>query len=201
MVNRSKSKGTAAETAVCDFMRRTWWPDARRLSLNGGKDIGDINAHPRLVVEVKADKSLAYPEFLRETAAEVDNAGADIGVCVIKPPGYGVKRVAEWWMLFSDLTFGIIVSREDYRGPSFEWMLVTGSRPPFNPGVWLKRAQQHSINLYDEGEDIPPGVYKDSRAAGGMRFVYLADGLELLANNGYGMERSGNQGIGHVAAD
>jgi hypothetical protein len=181
-------------------MRRTWWPDARRLSLNGGKDIGDINAHPRLVVEVKADKSLAYPEFLRETAAEVDNAGADIGVCVIKPPGYGVKRVAEWWMLFSDATFHTIVSREGYCGPSFGWMVVAGSRTPFDPGLWLKRAQQHS-NSFDPGEDIPPGVYKDSRTAGGMRFVYLADGLELLANNGYGMGKNGNEGSAGDAGD
>lgn len=190
MSNPSKRKGTEAETAVTLAMRSTHWPSAERRTLSGSQDKGDINTgNSRLVIEVKADKALEYPRYLRETEIERVNAGADLGVCVIKPPGLGQRRVGYWWMLMSDATWHQlhdVPSKGDnyYRGPTILWF--TGSKDvgrAFRPGRWLEEAG-HFIR--DQAMSAHPGAHKISRAAGGMRFVYLSTGLQLLADCGYG---------------
>ncbi len=190
MVNMARRKGTAAESIVTQMMRDAWWPDARRHGLNGSKDIGDINTgNPKLVVEVKADKALDYPRFLRETEAERINAGAEVGVCVIKPPGLGERKKDWWWLLMSDATWDQLhgePSRQDggYRGPTILWL--QGDKAlgrAFQPDKWLLAASD-TIAAMDM--QARPGALKFSRAVGGMRFLYLPTGLEVLAACGYG---------------
>jgi len=190
MVNMARRKGTAAETLITDLMRDTWWPNARRHGLNGSKDIGDINTgNPKLVVEVKADKALDYPRFLRETEAERINAQADIGVCVIKPPGLGERKKHLWWMLMSDKTWRHLHDVPErgegyYKGPAVLWFEGNKLVPrAFQPGLWLHEAYAVVEQM---GIEARPGAHKISSAAGSMRFLYLPTGLEILAACGYG---------------
>ena len=64
-MNRSKSKGTAAESAVRDYLLGRGIT-AVRAALAGAEDRGDVHAYPtghgyRLVIEVKAGEQTANP--------------------------------------------------------------------------------------------------------------------------------------------
>lgn len=100
-MSKSKQKGTAAETAVVNYMRDHGFPGAERRALNGNADKGDINAGPGLCIEVKAHKRYSIPEWMTETAIEAINARADYGVLIIKPVGVGTTRTADWWCVMS----------------------------------------------------------------------------------------------------
>jgi hypothetical protein len=95
-MSRSKQKGTLAETAVVELLKEVW-PMAERRALSGINDKGDIAGIPKIVIEVKNQKSYKIPEWLNETKVEKANAEADLGILVIKPNGVGVSRVSDWW--------------------------------------------------------------------------------------------------------
>jgi len=46
MVNKPKMAGTSAESMVREYCKDRGWPYAKRLSLSGAKDVGDIDLHP-----------------------------------------------------------------------------------------------------------------------------------------------------------
>lgn len=97
MVNKPKNLGTSAESMVRDYARTLYWPYARRMELNGKNDIGDINLHPKIMVEVKyASGRLNIGPWMRETDVQQMRKGADYGVLVIKPPGIGAKNVGKF---------------------------------------------------------------------------------------------------------
>lgn len=96
-MSAQRSKGTAAETAVVDYLRAHGHPAAERRALAGAKDRGDISGIPGVVIEVKSAARLEIPAWLRETKAEQANDGARIGLLVIKPRGIGNTRVGQWW--------------------------------------------------------------------------------------------------------
>jgi hypothetical protein len=95
-LSKSKQKGTLAETAVADLLRKVW-PTVERRALAGVNDKGDIAGIPKIVIEVKNQKSYKISEWLKETSQERLNAEADYGILVIKPNGVGVSRVEDWW--------------------------------------------------------------------------------------------------------
>lgn len=95
-MSRSKQKGTLAESAVADYLKSTWETVERRV-LSGKNDKGDIAGIPKIVIEVKNQKSYKFSEWLRETKIEQINAEADYGVLVVKPNGVGVSKVNNWW--------------------------------------------------------------------------------------------------------
>lgn len=97
MVNRPRIKGTTAEVAVVSFLRKSGWPHAERLALQGKLDKGDVTGSPGLVWEVKNYAVSHWPQWLREAEIERINAGAAFGIVVAKPPGVGVTRVGDWW--------------------------------------------------------------------------------------------------------
>jgi hypothetical protein len=80
MTNRSKSKGTAAETAVVDYLRARGFPYAERRAMRGNNDQGDISGLPGVVIEVKACREMALAEWVDEAETERCNAGADLAV-------------------------------------------------------------------------------------------------------------------------
>lgn len=85
MANKPKIKGTAAESAVRDYLRSVGYHHAERLALSGALDRGDITGvDPRLVIEVKDCKTLTFGPWLKEAEVERVNAGADIGIVVAK---------------------------------------------------------------------------------------------------------------------
>jgi hypothetical protein len=95
-MSKSKQKGTLAETAVADLLRKVW-PTVERRALAGVNDKGDIAGIPKIVIEVKNQKSYKISEWLKETSQEQLNAQADYGILVVKPNGVGVSRVEDWW--------------------------------------------------------------------------------------------------------
>lgn len=82
MVNRSKAKGTAAETAVVNWLRGFGFEEAERLALRGNLDAGDVRVYPGIHLEVKAGAAAAHPslgqvvKWRNEAAVEGRNANA-----------------------------------------------------------------------------------------------------------------------------
>lgn len=184
--NRSGDLGTQAETWAADYFTVMGWPGTERRKLKGNKDRGDLNTgQPKLIVEVKADKKLAYPQFLRETEAERVNAGAAVGVCVIKPPGIGRVRMNLWWMLMEGGTYEGLEMIAGSLNFMASWLDATeatrpevGRRSKFHPGRVL--AERAELLARMPGTTLRPGARKVSITGHDMRFLYLDHGLELL---------------------
>lgn len=93
MTNPPRKKGTAAETAVVNWLRANGFGGADRQPLRG-RDQGDITACPGVIIEVKDHKRVAggippavLTEWMRQTEAERCNADADLGILVVKRSG------------------------------------------------------------------------------------------------------------------
>lgn len=90
MSSPSKRRGTAVEVKVRDYMRfALGQPGIDRQPLRGTRDQGDLAGlvvHGfSAIVEVKADRDMRpsdLAEYRRQTLAERENAGADMGVLV-----------------------------------------------------------------------------------------------------------------------
>lgn len=191
MARRPRDIGTEAETWTVNYMRDRGWPAAERRKTTGSKDRGDINSgQPRMVVEVKADKALAYPEFLRQTEAERINAGAAVGVCVVKPPGVGKTRMDSWWMLMSSGTYDALAAMANWptKGTfAVHWCEKDLLRQrAFNPGKVLAYSQS-AISMIPDTK-LRAGAKKLSISGWDMRFLYLPDGLQLLYLAGLGVD-------------
>lgn len=91
MSNPRKKRGSAVEAKVRDYLREALGqPGIDRQPLRGSRDEGDLRglvAHGfSAIVEVKANRTVTrrdLAEFRRQTLAERDNAGADVGVLVV----------------------------------------------------------------------------------------------------------------------
>jgi hypothetical protein len=112
MVNPSKNKGTAAETAV---VRHAWaqgFTNAERIALSGANDQGDVvlMRDPKIIIEVKAGKAAQtaslgqISKWLDEAQRERDNAKAVHGFLFVQRQGFGNSRVGSWecWTLSDD---------------------------------------------------------------------------------------------------
>ena len=103
--NKSKEKGTAAETAVVRVLRTHGFPHAERRTLKGIYDQGDITGCIGLCFEVKggdAAKNASDNQitaWLAETETERVNAGADIGILVVQRRGIGPGNADRWWAI------------------------------------------------------------------------------------------------------
>ena len=103
MANTSKSKGTAAESALVRYMRANGYPGADRQPLRGNRDAGDILLCPGIVIEVKAHKSAGtgqpghaqLAEWMAQAEAERVNAGAALCPLVVKRAG--TADPGRWW--------------------------------------------------------------------------------------------------------
>lgn len=85
MTNKSKAKGTAAETAVVKYLREEWGQRlVERRALSGENDRGDIAGIPGVVIEVKDAVDPRLPKWKEETLKEMDNDGADLCALVVK---------------------------------------------------------------------------------------------------------------------
>jgi hypothetical protein len=105
VTNRSKSIGTAAESAVTKFAKANGFPFAERRTLHGSADCGDVklDSRGRVVIEVKAGKAAEtasdsqIAKWLEETERERVHAGADRAFLVVKRAGKGTQSVGSWW--------------------------------------------------------------------------------------------------------
>jgi hypothetical protein len=192
VVNKPKRIGTAAETAVNRFAQKNGFPGSVRKVQKGSKDEGDLDLCPHVIVEVKADKSLNYPEFLRQAKAEKENAGAAVGVVVVKPPGVAESRMGLWWMLLDAGTYDALEFLAGSQNFMASWLTQSemadwaGKRPlRFKPGELLAQKAEHLRMM--PGTKLKPGAARVSRTGWDMRFLYLPDGLELLRWAGFGL--------------
>lgn len=80
MVNRSKNRGTAWESAICRYLVDEGWPHVERRALAGTVDRGDVAGIPGLVIEAKSCKATTLASWLDEALIEQANDGADYGV-------------------------------------------------------------------------------------------------------------------------
>lgn len=94
-MSKQKQKGTAAETAVVNWLKKQGRKSVERRSLNGILDRGDIAGIPCVVIEVKNHKEIKLSEWLKELEVEIKNDKADTGVVIHKKRG--TTDVGEWY--------------------------------------------------------------------------------------------------------
>lgn len=85
-MSAARARGTRAETAFVDWLRRHY-PYVERRALNGSSDRGDVAGIPGVVVEVKAAKRMDLPGWLRELDDEMEHDLSDVGFLAVKPVG------------------------------------------------------------------------------------------------------------------
>lgn len=83
-MSRQKKKGTAFESAVCEYLREHGFPEAERLASGGNRDRGDITGVGDVVIECKNTKELELAQAVDEAGDEAVEAEASFGVAVVK---------------------------------------------------------------------------------------------------------------------
>lgn len=87
VMSKQRAKGTAAETAVVNYLKANGFPYAERRALSGALDKGDVTGIPGVVIEVKNHAALDLAGWLNELMREMDNAKAEFGTVVAKRRG------------------------------------------------------------------------------------------------------------------
>ncbi len=108
-MSKAKQKGTAAETAVVNWLVSKGRNHVERRSLNGSNDRGDIAGLPGVVIEVKNHKEIKLSQWIKELEAEMHNDKADTGVIIHKKTGttdvgmwYATLPVSVWFKLLEE---------------------------------------------------------------------------------------------------
>jgi len=94
-MSKQKQKGTAAETAVVNWLVSKGRKHVERRTLNGVKDRGDINGIIGVVIEVKNHQRMALSEWVDELVVEIGNDNANSGVVIHKRKG--TTDVGKWY--------------------------------------------------------------------------------------------------------
>jgi hypothetical protein len=110
-VNRSKQKGTSAETTVVRWARGSgYWPEAARIVLHGREDHGDVRLNSWTMLQVKAGRAAEKASdaqihaWLVQTQQQARAGGFSEGFLVTKRAGIGLTRPDAWWChaMFND---------------------------------------------------------------------------------------------------
>ena len=104
MTSPQKRKGSAAELAVAKWLRKLGWIHAERSRAGWTDDRGDIDGMPGVCIEVKAEKKIDIPGYLRELEVEMDNAKAWTGTVIIKRRGS--TNVDDWYAVMPAKVWG-----------------------------------------------------------------------------------------------
>lgn len=110
MVNRSKAKGTAAETAVVRFLQAIGFIHTERRTLAGINDRGDIAGIPGVVIEVKNCAKQELGAWVAEAERERDNDRATLGVVWHKRRGKADP--ADWFVTMSGAQFAALLREQ-----------------------------------------------------------------------------------------
>lgn len=112
MSNKSKQKGTKAETNVVKFLEANGIK-AERKALHGSNDLGDVHVsgNIEMILEVKAGKQTENPnrtqieEWMRQARTEGDNAELPVALVVVRyrraikdANVYYYDKVADYWV-------------------------------------------------------------------------------------------------------
>lgn len=88
----SRRRGADAERKVVNWLRDNGYPDARRYLAGDGRQPGDIDAIPGVVIEVKDVAASAWPSWCEQAATQ---AGPDRLPVVVRRTR-GIPDVALW---------------------------------------------------------------------------------------------------------
>jgi len=189
MVNKSKIKGTAAESAVVSFLRTRGFPHAERLALQGALDRGDITGIPGICVEVKNESEYTLAGWLKELRAEVENSKADFGFVAAKPKAVGFTRVGQWYAIMNHGSWRTLLALVDPERVGVLSVWTHDMRPGFinrelASNVKLAQAQAKDASCTHSCVRIAPKGVEDPS----MYYVVttLEQMSDLLVRAGYG---------------
>ena len=101
MTNRQKTKGSAWERAVVNFLS-DYFPTIERRLAGTLADRGDLQEIPHTVIECKDHRELRLSEWLDRLSEQMDNAQAFRGVLIVKrsrrqtSEAYAVMTLQQW---------------------------------------------------------------------------------------------------------
>ena len=95
MTSPQKRKGSSAELAVAKWLNLLGWTGAERSRCGWSDDRGDIDGIPGVCIEVKNEKRIDLPGYLRELEVEMKNAKAWAGAVIVKRRGS--TNPADWY--------------------------------------------------------------------------------------------------------
>jgi Holliday junction resolvase len=127
MTNRSKQKGTAAESAVVQYLREQGWHGAERRALSGALDKGDVAGVPLVCIEVKDCKTLTFGPWLEEAKTETRSAKAEIGFVWAKRRGK--SSPADWFCVTDGATIVKLLEEAGYGGRDLDAILERSVTP------------------------------------------------------------------------
>ena len=104
MTSPQKRKGSAAELAVAKWLRKLGWIHAERSRAGWTDDRGDIDGMPGICIEVKNEKRIDLPGYLRELEVEIANAQAWTGTVIVKRRGS--MNVDDWYAVMPAKIWG-----------------------------------------------------------------------------------------------
>ena len=104
MTSPQKRKGSAAELAVAKWLRKLGWVHAERSRAGWTDDRGDIDGMPGVCIEVKNEKKIDLPGYLRELEVEIANAQAWTGTVIVKRRGS--MNVDDWYAVMPAKIWG-----------------------------------------------------------------------------------------------
>lgn len=111
-MSANKQRGTAAETAIVNYLRQ-WFPWADRVPLSGARDRGDVTLGPGSPVhEVKHVARHDLAGWLDEAEAEAVNANAPFGVAWFKRRG--TTDPGRWYVLMSGRSYVRLLAEAGY---------------------------------------------------------------------------------------
>jgi len=116
LTSPQKRKGSAAELAVAKWLRRLGWIHAERSRAGWQDDRGDIDGMPGVCIEVKAEKKIDIPGYLRELEVEIENAKAWTGTVIIKRRGS--TNVDDWYAVMPAKIWGELMLMLDQPHPN-----------------------------------------------------------------------------------
>ena len=98
-MSKSKAKGTRFESALVSWLQANGFPDARRETLHGTKDVGDVWGVKWMglpvVVEAKDCQQQRHIQWLEEAETERRNARAVMAIVVAHKKGCGLERFGD----------------------------------------------------------------------------------------------------------
>lgn len=121
-MSRSKNLGTEHETRIVAWLVRHGWPHAKRITLKGDADEGDIHLGDgiRVAVEAKtyfaSTKSpLMLSKWMKEVEEEIENSGAKTGFAVLKRPG--TTDVGQFYAVMTMERMAELLAKAGYAPP------------------------------------------------------------------------------------
>lgn len=112
-MSKQRSKGTAWETAIVTYLHSLGLTTARRVTLTGANDQGDVHigavGEPLSVIEAKNEQRMAVAEYVDEANREAGRCkGAPLPVAWVHRRGYASP--ADGYVIMDGRTYARIIA-------------------------------------------------------------------------------------------